>query len=288
VEILTIDKKWFTETINKFLTNDESNKMTGVDGRLMFEPNTIVGFCSGNDTIFEDYKKIIGNFHLTPREAFSWYCENSEKISSLENISVVSYILPINENTKQENFSYSKEWPCKAWAHTRLYGEQSNQKLQAHLVNELEKISIKAFAPSIENNIFKTFAEHENGVWASTWSHRHMCFASGLGSFGISDGFINTHGKAMRCGSLIVDYTLPSDASNRPNNSEPYKYCTECGDCIDRCPVNAISLENKHNKKICGDYVTLKTSKYVWDNYKIPIYGCGLCQCNVLCSNGIP
>jgi epoxyqueuosine reductase QueG len=288
VVILTLDKDWFTEKINNYLTNDDSNKMSGVDGRLMFEPNTIVGFCSGNDQIFVDYKSIIGSFHKTPKEAYSWHCEQSKISPELENLSVVAYILPINQKTKKENAEFSEEWPCEAWAHTRLYGEQSNVKLQKFLVSELLKIGIEAYAPATDKELFKTFQEHENGVWASNWSHRHMCFASGLGSFGISDGFINHRGKAMRCGSLIVNLNLPSDSANRPNNTEPYKYCIECGDCIKKCPVKAISIENKHDKKVCGNYVVFKTSKYVVDNYKIPIYGCGLCQCNVSCSDGIP
>ena len=78
------------------------------------------------------------------------------------------------------------------------------------------------------------------------WSHRHNCFAAGLGSFGLSDGFINPRGKAMRCGSIIVDLELPSDAINRP--SDPYEFCINCGDCISRCPVNAITFENRHDK----------------------------------------
>ncbi|HUX98016.1 MAG TPA: hypothetical protein VMV49_00555 [Candidatus Deferrimicrobium sp.] len=66
--------------------------------------------------------------------------------------------------------------------------------------------------------------KYENGVWASTWSHRHMAFAAGLGSFGLSDGFLNERGIAMRCGSVIVEYQLPSDANKRP--AAPYAYCT--------------------------------------------------------------
>ncbi|MCK4285362.1 MAG: 4Fe-4S binding protein [Candidatus Lokiarchaeota archaeon] len=282
---MVIDKDWFTRKINDFLSNDESNKMIGVDGSLMFEPNTVIGFSSGDDPIFDEYKDIIGKFHLTPKEIFSKFCDKNNISSTLKDLSIVAFVLPINEKTKKENYEYSKTMPSERWAHTRLYGEQFNVKLQKYLVQELKKEGIIAVAPQTENYLFKVHKKHENGVWASTWSHRHMLFASGLGSFGLSDGFINVRGKAMRCGSIIVDYKLPSDASKRP--TDPYEYCTECGDCVQRCPVNAISFESRHDKQKCYLHVD-STVPYIKKNYGIDIYGCGLCQVSVSCSSGFP
>jgi len=282
---MVVDKKWLTEKINDFLRNDESNKMIGVDGSFIFEPNTVVGFASGSDPIFNEYKKIIGQFHLTPKEAFSKFCEKNNLNSTLEELNVVAFVLPISEHTKKENSEYSKEMPSERWAHTRLFGEQSNVKLQTFLVQELKKEGINAVAPATENYLFKTHKKHEKGVWASTWSHRHMLFASGLGSFGLSDGFINARGKAMRCGSIVVDYKLPSDAHERP--TDPYEFCTECGDCIKRCPAEAITFDSRHDKLKCSAHV-FTTTPYVNKNYGIDIYGCGLCQVSVSCSSGIP
>ncbi|UCD01878.1 MAG: 4Fe-4S binding protein, partial [Promethearchaeota archaeon] len=107
----------------------------------------------------------------------------------------------------------------------------------------------------------------------------------GLGSFGLSDGFINEKGKAMRCGSIVVDYKLPYGGHKRPLN--PYEYCIECGDCVKRCPVGAITFENRHDKHICYKHVS-STASYIKNNYGIEIYGCGLCQVGVSCENGIP
>jgi len=44
-----LNKEWFYDKINSFLREDESNRMTGVDGILIWEPDVIVGFCSGDD-----------------------------------------------------------------------------------------------------------------------------------------------------------------------------------------------------------------------------------------------
>jgi epoxyqueuosine reductase len=279
-----IDKQWFKNKIDTFLKEDESNRIK-LDESYIFEPDVLVGIASGEDPIFQDYKEIIGSFHLTPEEAFFKYCEKKKLECSTDNLSVVAFILPINQNTKKDNFNYSKEWPSERWAHTRLFGEESNVKLQAYLVNELKKLGINAVAPAIEKYLFKTHRKHEKGVWASNWSHRHIAFAAGLGSFGLSDGFINKKGLAMRCGSLIMDYELPSDAANRPE--DPYYYCNRCGVCVKRCPAQAISLETGHDKQKCSELV-MGTVPYIKEHYKINIYSCGLCQVGVPCENKIP
>jgi epoxyqueuosine reductase QueG len=278
---MVINKEWFIHKINNFLENDESNKMAELDGSYIFEPNVIVGIVSGDDPIYVKYKEIIGDFHLTPSEAFEWYCKSENKEYYKQELSVIAYILPINQITKNENFTYSKEIPSERWAHTRLFGEQANMAIQKYLIDELGKLGIDAFAPALANKLFKI----NRKIWASNWSHRHSCFAAGLGSFGLSDGFINPRGKAMRCGSIIVNLELPSDAKKRP--SDPYEYCIKCGDCIARCPVNAISFEKHHDKNICSRYVT-GTNLHINQNYGINIYACGLCQVGVSCSDGIP
>jgi epoxyqueuosine reductase len=283
---MVINKKWFIDKIQSFLLNDESNKMTLVDNSLIYDPDILVGVVSGNDPIFEEYKKIIGHFHLTPSAVYNWYCSKYHITpNSIENISVIAYILPFNKDTKKQHLEYSKEWPCARWAHSRLFGELANEKLQKFLVEELHKAGVNAIAPSIENELFRMLPKFENSIWVSTWSHRHMAFAAGLGSFGLSDGFINEKGIAMRCGSIVVDFKLPSDATNRPKG--PYDLCNNCGICIERCPAGALSFETRHDKIKCANYC-FKTTKYIKKNFNIDIYACGLCQVGVPCEDGLP
>ena len=283
---MELNKKWFRKKIFNFLIEDASNKMLN-DGSLIFEPDVLIGCVSGNDKIFEDYKKIIGNFHMTPIEAYLRYCKKNKNFipTNLDNISVVVYILPINKETKEQNFIFSKDMPSERWARTRLFGEQANQKLQDFLVDELQKEGIDAVAPANQSHMFKIFRKHENGVWASTWSHRHVAYAAGLGSFGLSDGFINEKGIAVRIGTIIVNSNLPSDANKRPKN--PYQYCINCGNCIKRCPVGAISFEKGHDKQKCSEHV-YSTTPFVKNHFGINIYACGLCQVGVPCENGFP
>ena len=74
-------------------------------------PDVLVGFCSGNDPIFQEYKRLVGLFHLTPKEAFTKYCEiKNIEYDITDNLTVVAFIPPMNPLTKKENLEHSPDW----------------------------------------------------------------------------------------------------------------------------------------------------------------------------------
>ena len=91
---MELNKKWFLEKINDFLKNNEANKMKDIDGVLIFEPDVLVGFVSGNEPIFNQYKKVIGSFHHTPEEAYLKFCEKKKITPTSGVLTVISFILP--------------------------------------------------------------------------------------------------------------------------------------------------------------------------------------------------
>jgi epoxyqueuosine reductase QueG len=124
---------------------------------------------------------------------------------------------------------------------------------------------------------------------ASTWSERHIAYASGLGTFGLSDGLITPRGQAMRCGSVVARIQLPP-------TPRPYKdhraYCLffsqgRCGECVFRCPVGAITQAG-HDKAACQKYLRGTLAEYVESYFGFEGYACGLCQSNVPCESKIP
>jgi len=48
------------------------------------------------------------------------------------------------------------------------------------------------------------------------------------------------------------------------------------GILISRCPVGAITFENRHDKQKCSEKV-MGTIPYINEHYKIPIYSCEFC-----------
>ena len=162
---MDVNKDWLINKINGFLKNDASNKMSKLDGSYIFEPDVLVGIADGNDAIYTKYKNIIGEFHLTPFQAYEWYSRKNNIKFNNKNLSVVAYILPINQDTKIENLNYSETMPSERWAHTRLFGEQANMNIQNYLVRELKKLGYNAFAPTLEKKLFRIHKKTFNYIF---------------------------------------------------------------------------------------------------------------------------
>ena len=265
------------EEIRAFVRHSPLNLLPDSNGDSIFD-QPLVQFADGDDSIFTEYKSIIDPTHLTPREALAMTCGKSPE-DLPERLSVISWILPITEKTRESNRS-QEDIPSRPWSYTRWYGEKFNEALRAHVVESIKKRGYLATAPFLQT-YFKTM-ENEKGS-LSNWSERHIAYAAGLGTFSLSDGFITERGIAHRCGSVVTDMPLPVS----PRTAEtPYSNClsyvnNECGDCISRCPADAIT-EQGHDKIKCRKYMYDEIA-YIKQKYGVDVQGCGLCQTKVPC-----
>ena len=126
------------------------------------------------------------------------------------------------------------------------------------------------------------------GGQVSNWSERHALYVCGLGTFGLSDGFITERGKAMRCGSVVVNKQLPVSIRryNTHTDNCPFFFDRSCAVCIDRCPAGAITIEG-HNRYLCQTYMRDHIG-HIRERFGVEIAGCGLCQTGVPCEASIP
>ncbi|MBI2907260.1 MAG: epoxyqueuosine reductase [Chloroflexi bacterium] len=274
----TVTAEIVSEFVKSLVKESEKNQLHLVDHSPIFD-EPLVGFASGDDPLFSQYKTIIGDFHMTPREVMEKATgKNPEKLS------IVSWILPISLCTKASMRRESK-YPTIRWSHSRFYGEQFNEHLRAQVVDFLQARGHMAVAPFI-SPFFKRLTLSNDHT--SNWSERHAAYAAGLGTFSLSDGFITPKGIAMRCGSVVTDLDLP--ASTRPYTSHTancaFLVNGSCGKCIDRCPGGAIT-EKGHDKKKCFDYMHTELSPLL-ERYGVRIAGCGFCQTKVPCESAIP
>ena len=279
-------ERWIVEEIRGFVREDPGNRLERLDGSPIFQ-EPLVGFVSGEDPIFDRLKQVIGEFHMTPAEVMGAVArQRGLSVPAAAEVGVISFVLPISSETRQEN-RRMKDRPSERWAHTRLFGEEFNRKLQAHLVSVLEEKGHFAVAPEMEESLFRMLLDEKVGL-ASTWSQRHVAFCAGLGTFGLSDGLITPAGKGHRVGSVVVDHALDSPEER---TEDPYRDCLShqalgCRNCIKRCPVDAIS-EDGHDKRKCMEFV-MKQIPVIKEEYGIDIYGCGLCQTGVPCAEEVP
>ena len=244
----------------------------------------LVGSSSGSDPLYEAYKDLVGEVHWTPLEAFK--IKFADAVISPEDLTVISWILPQREPTKADN---RKEnfYPSRRWVQARFPGEEFNNSLRRHVVQELSSHGIKSVAPVLLPEW--TWEKSPKYVFVSKWSERHAAYAAGLGTFGLCDGLITVKGKAHRLGSVVANLRVPT--TERPYDDH-HAYCLffhdgSCTGCRKRCPVGAIS-ENGHDKLKCWDHAGDTCAIYVKERFGFDGYGCGLCQTGVPCESGIP
>lgn len=274
---------WLKQIIGDFLMDSSENTLKDPLNEKAWD-GFLLGFSSGDDPLYDDYKRHVGPFHWTPSEIFSLtYPDLNFRPGDL---AVISWILPQREKVKHDNREV-KTYPAERWVRSRIFGEKFNQKLRGHVVASLAERGYEAVSPML-SPFWERRVSDKYG-YASTWSERHAAYASGLGTFGLSDGLITPVGKAMRAGSVVAKINIPP--TPRPY-TDHHAYCLFfshgiCGKCITRCPVGAIT-EKGHDKENCREHVKVTVGRYVKSNYGFDGYGCGLCQTGVPCESKIP
>jgi ferredoxin len=281
IRIANNPEKFIERAIAKFVKDSPANRRKVGRGKYWDKP--LVGFASGEDPLFKQYKKIIGRFHFTPREIFELTFGKRKKTPQL---SVISWILPASEAVRKSNRK-EKKYPSRLWAHARYFGEQFNVKLREHVVALLKKKGYRAVAPMISPH-WKRVRSPRVGL-ASKWSERHAAYASGLGTFGLSDGFITAKGKAIRVGSVVTNLPLKPSGKKYPHHQANclYYFNRTCKVCAVRCPAGAITSKG-HNKDKCSEYAYNVIGPSKRAEYGVKITGCGLCQTKVPCEFEIP
>jgi ferredoxin len=278
------------QQIRNFIHENEKNRRTELgDGLYWEEP--LVGFASGTDPLFQEYKNIIGSFHLTPQEIIKNALKDKGTYSpetECEQISVISWILPAPEDTRRSNRK-EEQFPSRLWAYTKDFGEICNSALRRHITSYLEDLGYVAATPILSPG-FGFFRDDKVG-WTSNWSERHIAYACGLGTFSLSDGFISPKGIALRIGSVVTTLKLtPSERKYRTYKENCLLFRNQkCGKCIRRCPAGAITEEG-HDKDKCLKYMNSESfkSKYFEYGLQTTPSACGLCQTGIPCEFEIP
>lgn len=273
---------WIEQVIKKFCLESPENSLKRGDGEKAWD-QPLVGFSSGADPLYLQFKHDIGPFYLSPLDAFAKAFPTVSATAS--QLVVVSWILPQTKATRSDNRKNS-EFSSERWARSRHFGEMFNVALRDHLRDVLRDQGIEAVAPM--NAPFFLRQVSERYSLASNWSERHAAYVAGLGTFGLCDGLITPVGKAVRCGSVVARMSVPPTVRRY---SDHHEYCLhfsrgKCDKCIERCPAGALSVDG-HDKIKCQGY--LKKMKAHWEErLGFEASACGLCQTGVPCEFGIP
>ncbi len=269
-----MDKNGFLTLVKQCFDEMEGNTgylpSEGVMIPVLEEP--LVGFASAVDPVFELFsdEKVIGPEWRSPGK----WLEGAK--------TAVAFFFPFTEEVRRRS---RKEEGLVSEAWNICYGRNNylvNQFTDS-LIAHLEKEGIRACAPirspDFRRNVTNTvYGGTEDLHYSVSWSNRHICYAAGIGTFGIHRHIITEKGCCGTLGSIVMDLEIePTERRYK----EVYGYCIKCGQCIGRCPVHAITKEHLRNLKICSTHAGTLREKH--DGAM-----CGKCLVGIPCERMIP
>jgi epoxyqueuosine reductase QueG len=181
----------------------------------------LIAYAGAQDPLFEQFKEIIGPGHLTPREL----------LPGAE--SVIAYFLPFRERVAHSN---RREGPASSpWAHAYIETNTLIATINRRLIDALERDGYATVAPP-PTHVF------DKSTLVSDWSHKHVAYVAGLGTFGLHHMLITAEGCAGRLGTLVTNaYARPTPRYD--HEACLYKHNGSCTACVERCTFNALTVD---------------------------------------------
>ena len=290
------------QCLTSFFETSKLNRLHKNYGGGKIFSNPKIGVANGDDPIFQKFKEVVGPEHLTPLEL--WLAEGQESLKA-SNLRVISIAFPFVDKIRKESKNVKELLrviiPAEIYSVGRNYANAFKKETCRQVIDFLKKKGYSAVAGMLSDS----FTIIVKGGFRSTWSERHIAFATGLGTFSLHEGLITEVGCNIRLASVVTDAPLkitPRKSDNPYGNCLYYSKGT-CRKCEERCPGNAID-ENGHNKVKCYEYgrkverkVVAKIGKILKPHIRrvdgklrpatFPV-GCAFCQFDVPCMDKNP
>jgi epoxyqueuosine reductase QueG len=196
---------------------------------------------------------------------------------------VMVLFMPFKEALVKEN--HQGKFPCPDWGIAYEVTNDLIEKTLAHIQVLLKEEGYQcALTAATENQD----ADEGDDTMPARWSHKHLGYLCDMGRFGINAQFITPSGCSGRMGSMVTD----ADIGNHPLMDKEelclHKIGEECLQCVARCPVKAVSVEDGIDRQRCNQRL-----HFNWDNrIKLGLgersHGCAKCQVHVPCSLSDP
>ncbi len=190
--------------------------------------------------------------------------------------SVIVFFLPFRKEVVFHNRNESTPYAAKVWAEAYVATNSLIARICTHLQHAL---AVEGYASAV------TPATHnfDEKRLVSRWSHKHLAYIAGLGTFGLHRQIITESGCAGRLGSLVTSKSLPAT----PRKAKEHclaKAGRSCGVCISRCTYGALKKE-RFDRQRCYAQL-LENDRYYSDLPLVDV--CGKCVADVPCSFEIP
>ena len=218
----------------------------------------LVGFADVNDSYIRELPKIVDKAHQMP-----------EDLMDDPNI-IISYFIPFTKERANENVGIKNNSASESWAEAYKITNTMMARLNEYLAQEIKKMGYQA---AVSNAIMDT------EILKSNWSHRHIAYAAGLGTFGINNMLITKEGCCGRYNSIVANIPVEPDKHLEQENCL-YKSKGICKKCVENCFSGALTTEGFDRRKC---YETCEKN--------MALYGvdvCGKCVTNIPCAFSAP
>jgi epoxyqueuosine reductase QueG len=250
-------KRRVIEAIEKFVENYQQNENISTRWGV-----PLVGFAAGNDRLFKELRTVIGPTHALPEDILA------------DARTVIAFFLPFPKTVTRSNIKERKsstEWAV-SYVETNILIQQLSLHLQQFFEQEGEcSVSIPATHNWIEDKLI------------SDWSHRHVAYIAGLGTFGLNNMLITDNGCCGRVGSFVTSAAIEPDS--RPEYEAClYKHDGSCKKCTQKC-VNEALYEGAFDRFKCYEMLLENVEEHKSVGYADV---CGKCLVAVPCSHSNP
>jgi epoxyqueuosine reductase QueG len=229
---------------------------------LWKEPITEI--ISAEDARLKILKQAVSAKHLTARDVLP------------DAKSIISFFIPFKENIVKSNIKgplASEEW---AIAYIK-----TNDLIQT--IND--KIEILMHQNGYKTGKIPATHNFDAEALISNWSHRHVAYIAGMGTFGINNMLITKNGCCGRFGSIVINYALDEYKQiGAVKEKCLYKTNGSCGICQKKCTVNAYA-NGAYDRHTCYEQC-LKNAEHHKERGYADI--CGKCLVGLPCSTREP
>lgn len=218
----------------------------------------LIGFAQADDPLFCKLKHLVSPSHALPQDLLA------------QARTVMVYYLPLIPDIPRGNRQGQLASPQWSLAYA-----ETNQLIMD--INQIVRQELKKYG--YNSTLLPPTHNFDKEKLISDWSHRHVAYIAGLGTFGINNMLITERGCTGRLGSIIMDIELPP--TPRPDYEYClYKYDGSCQLCVERCPHQALTLDH-FDRHRCYDILLYNDSLYP---EAITVDACGKCCVGLPCS----
>lgn len=186
---------------------------------------------------------------------------------------IISYFLPFSKEAVDSNRGGT--FASETWVQAYTHSENAIVAIDRGLVETIRKWGYLAISPEGTGYV----DEH---TYLSRWSHRHIAYLGGMGTFGLHNLLITDSGCCGYYSSVITSLPVEPDAMLAEERCL-FKRNGSCGICVRRCTAGALTFEG-FDRNICYAMCMKNAEHYADTDFVNMADACGKCAASVPCS----